>query len=121
MAKLKIYAVARGREVGLFTNWAGPNGAQAQIEGFSKALYKSFEGPDARGVALRWLVSTGVELPLELATEAALLIGGQLTEAPPPAETAAPASTARAAVCPLIPPSTSSSMGRPDRSISART
>lgn len=91
MAKLKIYAVARGREVGLFTSWAGPSGAQAQIDGFSKALYKSFEGPDARGVALRWLVSTGVELPPELATEAALLVGGQLAEPPPPAETAAPA------------------------------
>jgi hypothetical protein len=91
MAKPKIYAVARGREVGLFTSWAGPGGAQAQIDGFSKALYKSFEGPDARGIALRWLVSTGVELPPELATEAALLVGDQLAEAPPPAETAAPA------------------------------
>jgi len=43
MAKKKFYAVARGRNPGIFTAWFGPSGAQAQVRGFRGAVYKGFE------------------------------------------------------------------------------
>jgi ribonuclease HI len=38
----KFYAVARGRNPGIFTAWFGPAGAEAQIRGFAGARYKGF-------------------------------------------------------------------------------
>jgi ribonuclease HI len=40
--KKKFYAVARGRNKGIFTSWFGPGGAEMQIKEFSGARYKGF-------------------------------------------------------------------------------
>lgn len=42
MAIKKYYAVAVGRQPGIYTQWFGPTGAQAQVEGFQGARYKGF-------------------------------------------------------------------------------
>jgi len=42
MAKKKYYAVAAGRKPGIYTDWFGPDGAQAQVIGFQGAIYKGF-------------------------------------------------------------------------------
>ena len=42
MAKKKFYAVIKGRQPGIYQEWFGENGADAQISGFSGAIYKSF-------------------------------------------------------------------------------
>lgn len=42
MAKKKYYAVAAGRKPGIYTDWFGPDGAQAQVSGFRGAIYKKF-------------------------------------------------------------------------------
>jgi ribonuclease HI len=41
--KKKYYAVVKGRKPGVYTEWKGQNGAQAQIIRFSGAVYKGFE------------------------------------------------------------------------------
>jgi len=38
----KYYAVAKGRNPGIYTNWFGPGGAEAQIRGIAGARYKGF-------------------------------------------------------------------------------
>jgi ribonuclease HI len=38
----KYYAVARGRNPGIYTAWFGPSGAEAQIRGYPGARYKGF-------------------------------------------------------------------------------
>lgn len=43
MGKRKYYAVAVGRKPGLYDDWFGPDGAEAQIKAFPKAVYKSFQ------------------------------------------------------------------------------
>ncbi|MCJ7683143.1 MAG: RNase H1/viroplasmin domain-containing protein, partial [Desulfobacteraceae bacterium] len=44
MAKKKrYYAVVKGRNPGVYTEWKGQNGAQAQIIRFSGSVYKGFE------------------------------------------------------------------------------
>jgi ribonuclease HI len=42
MAKKKYYAVAAGRQPGIYTEWFGDAGAQAQVTGFQGARYKGF-------------------------------------------------------------------------------
>lgn len=42
MAKKKYYAVAVGRQPGIFTQWFGKTGAHAQVDGFRGAKYKGF-------------------------------------------------------------------------------
>ena len=41
--KKKYYAVVKGRKPGIYTEWKGQNGAQAQIIRFSGSVYKGFE------------------------------------------------------------------------------
>jgi len=41
--KKKYYAVVKGRNPGIYTEWKGQNGAQGQIIRFSGAIYKGFE------------------------------------------------------------------------------
>jgi len=41
--KKKYYAVVKGRNPGIYTEWTGQNGAQAQIIRFSGAVYKGFK------------------------------------------------------------------------------
>ena len=38
----KYYCVIKGRAPGIYDVWGGPDGAQAQVSGFSKAKHKSF-------------------------------------------------------------------------------
>jgi ribonuclease HI len=42
MAVKKYYAVAIGRQPGIYTQWYGKTGAHAQIDGFQGARYKGF-------------------------------------------------------------------------------
>jgi ribonuclease HI len=42
MKKKKLYAVAVGRKPGIYTQWFGPSGARAQVEGHPAAVYKGF-------------------------------------------------------------------------------
>ncbi len=37
------YAVAIGRKPGIYKKWSEKNGAEEQVKGFSKALFKGFE------------------------------------------------------------------------------
>ncbi len=43
MPKAKVYAVARGRTVGVFDTWTGPGGAQEATSGFADAKFKAFK------------------------------------------------------------------------------
>jgi ribonuclease HI len=43
MAKNKYYAVAVGRQPGIYTHWFGDGGAQIQVVGFKGARYKGFQ------------------------------------------------------------------------------
>jgi len=52
MAKNKSYAVRKGRRPGIYDEWFGPLGAEAQIKGFPGAEYKGFA---SRGEAGAWL------------------------------------------------------------------
>lgn len=40
--KKKFYAVAVGRKPGIYTQWFGPGGAKAQVDGQAGAVYKGF-------------------------------------------------------------------------------
>lgn len=42
----KYYAVRKGRQIGVFTAWGGPGGAQAQVKGFKGAEFKGFQTRD---------------------------------------------------------------------------
>jgi ribonuclease HI len=42
VGKKKYYAVRRGKKTGIYTEWFGPNGAQAHVAGFPGAEYKGF-------------------------------------------------------------------------------
>lgn len=52
MSKKQFYAVLNGRKPGLYTQWAGENGAKAQVQGFPGAKYKGFA---TREQAKAWL------------------------------------------------------------------
>ena len=42
MPKKKFYAVRRGYRPGIYIAWSGPDGAEAQVKGFSNPLYRAF-------------------------------------------------------------------------------
>ena len=50
--KKSYYAVARGREPGIYAEWSGEGGAEEQVKGFRGALYKGFQ---TRDDAKKWL------------------------------------------------------------------
>ncbi|MBN2107834.1 MAG: ribonuclease HI [Deltaproteobacteria bacterium] len=52
--KKKFYAVAQGRNKGIFTAWFGPGGAEAQIKEFPGARYRGFPTIDE---ARQWLAA----------------------------------------------------------------
>lgn len=85
MAKQKLYAVAKGRTIGIFASWDGPGGVTGSIDRFPGAQHRKFEGVDARAQAISWLVAQGAELPPELTLEAGLLIAEPVTETAEPA------------------------------------
>ena len=53
MAKKKYYAVAVGRQPGIYTQWFGDAGAQAQVVGFPGARYKGFPTLEEARVFIR--------------------------------------------------------------------
>lgn len=61
-SKRKFYAVAKGRKPGIYTAWAGEEGAEAQVKGFQEAMYKSFP---SRSAAQAWLRNPSIESPPE--------------------------------------------------------
>jgi ribonuclease HI len=50
----KYYAVARGRNPGIFTSWFGAGGAEVQIRGYQGARYKGFPSIEE---ARKWMES----------------------------------------------------------------
>jgi len=44
MAKIKFYAVRKGRRPGIYTRWSGTGGAEEQVKGYPGAVYKGFSG-----------------------------------------------------------------------------
>ena len=42
MAKKKYYAVAVGRNTGVYNKWYGKDGAEDQVKGFPNAVFKGF-------------------------------------------------------------------------------
>ena len=52
MAKSKIYVVAQGKTPGVYTAWNGVGQAAEQVQGYPKAVYKSFA---TAGQAKEWL------------------------------------------------------------------
>lgn len=42
MSKKQYYAVLRGRRPGIYAQWGGEEGAEAQVQGFAGARYKGF-------------------------------------------------------------------------------
>ncbi|XSG74591.1 ribonuclease HI [Herpetosiphon llansteffanensis] len=42
MAKRKFYAVVKGRQPGIYTEWFGNDGAEAQVKGIDQAVFKGF-------------------------------------------------------------------------------
>ncbi|HDQ44415.1 MAG TPA: ribonuclease HI [bacterium] len=57
--KQKFYAVVKGKRPGLYTEWFGPEGAEAQIRGVAGARYKGF---GTREEALGWLATHGMSV-----------------------------------------------------------
>ncbi len=51
MAKKKSYAIYKGRKPGIYEEWSGALGGEAQIKGFPGAVYKGFA---SRGEAKAW-------------------------------------------------------------------
>ena len=56
MIKNKFYAVVRGIEPGIYDSWFGEDGAEEQVKGFPKALFKGFK---TRTEAEEWYVKKG--------------------------------------------------------------
>ena len=50
--KKKIYIVLKGHQSGIFHNWLGADGAEAQIRGYPSAQFKGFHSADE---AMAWV------------------------------------------------------------------
>ncbi|MEJ2599223.1 MAG: ribonuclease HI [Anaerolineales bacterium] len=79
----KYYAVVRGRRPGIYGQWAGKHGAQAQVNGYAKAVYKGFS---SLAEARRWFQNQAGSEPI--------LYGVQSTSNDEPKTLAAPPSGA---------------------------
>jgi ribonuclease HI len=64
MAKQKYYAVVVGRKPGLYDEWFGADGAEAQVKGLASAVYKSFQ---SRGEAEAWYREKAGHAPTNIA------------------------------------------------------
>jgi ribonuclease HI len=53
----KYYVVVEGREPGIYTEWDGPEGAAAQVDGVSGALYRGFKN----ALEARWWLEDNEE------------------------------------------------------------
>ena len=77
MSKNRYYVVKVGRKPGIYTAWAGPGGAQVQVDGFPGARYKGFR---TLAEAESWLgdePSTGPAPPPEAPPSAGPSTSGQ--------------------------------------------
>lgn len=63
MADKKYYAVAAGRNPGVYTQWFGDTGAQAQVKGFQGARYKGFPTIEEARVFIRERQSDEIKGP----------------------------------------------------------
>ncbi len=63
MAKQKIYAVVSGRAPGLYDEWFGAEGAEAQVKGLPNAIYKSFQ---SRAEAEAWYHERAGRVPTNI-------------------------------------------------------
>jgi ribonuclease HI len=72
MAKKKFYAVAAGRETGVFTDWAT---AEAQVKGHPGAKYKSFP---TREQAVAWVEDPVYEKKIKSSTKISNTTSGPL-------------------------------------------
>lgn len=95
----RFYAVAAGRRPGIYPQWFGPEGAEAQVRGFPGARYKGFA---TWAEAVKWLEGLSPSGALEAQKDAAQTpLGPQKAEKsaarsserkpPPPPGKAAPA------------------------------
>lgn len=57
--KQKFYAVAKGKRPGLYSEWFGAAGAEAQIRGFAGAQFKGFASENE---AAEWLAARGIKV-----------------------------------------------------------
>ena len=64
MAKQKYYAVVAGRTPGLYDQWFGDGGAEAQVRGLPGAVYKSFQ---SRSEAEAWYREKAGRAPATIA------------------------------------------------------
>ena len=64
MAKKNYYAVVNGRQPGIYTSWFGPEGAEAQIKGFTGARYKGFATLDDAKAWYRAISGTDAPDPI---------------------------------------------------------
>jgi ribonuclease HI len=67
MSKRKFYAVVEGRQPGLYDEWFGADGAEAQIKGYANAVYKSFQ---SRTEAEMWYTKIAGAPPTHIAITA---------------------------------------------------
>src|SRR5690242_11093598 len=58
MGKNKFYAVVKGRRPGIYDEWFGARGAEANVRGFAGARYKGFT---SRGEAEAWFNELSAE------------------------------------------------------------
>lgn len=63
MSKRKFYAVVAGRNPGIYDEWSGADGAEAQITGFTQAIYKGFQ---SRTEAIAWFTKIAGAPPLNV-------------------------------------------------------
>ena len=64
MAKQKYYAVVVGRTPGLYDEWFGDGGAEAEVKGLANAVYKSFQ---SRSEAEAWYREKAGHAPTNIA------------------------------------------------------
>jgi ribonuclease HI len=87
MARQKFYAVVKGREPGVYAEWFGDDGAEAQVKGLTQAVFKSFPTlqeaeawyTERTGSAPRQYFSEAIRAkantPIELAIDPAVALG----------------------------------------------
>lgn len=91
MAKKQFYAVRIGRKPGIYEEWSGAEGAEAQVKGFAGAAHKGFA---TRKEAKAWLA--GGNNPQATDRRQPSFLGGQATAGEPAAPVESPAQVAAA-------------------------
>ncbi len=103
MAQKRYYAVARGRQPGIYTAWDGENGARAQVDQFPGAHYRGFATREEAEAWLRAQSTASAEAVASVAPATASA-GSESASGPTPAPVEwVPPSTP--ATTPVEPPS----------------